>query len=103
MQALINLLVRLHRHECTAHAATGQMSPRERAALQKRLTLARHAIPRYVLSQYDTLKRREPVLGECSAALAMAAFVAAYRKAPTRRRRALATFACPRAATQKRK
>lgn len=103
MQALIDLLVRLHRHECTAHAAGEQMSPRERAALKQRLALTRHSVPGYVLSQYDTLKQREPVLGECPAALAMAAVVAAYRQAPTRRRQALSHFTCPRHAAQTRK
>ena len=103
MQVLIDLLVRLHRHECTAHAAGEQMTPRERVALQRRLALARHSVPRCVLHQYDTLKRREPVLNECSTALAMAAVVAAYRTAPSRRRQALSSFSSARRAAQSRK
>ena len=103
MQAIIDLLVRLHRHECTAHAAGEQMTPRERAALQRRLALARHSVPRCVLNQYDALKRREPVLGECSTALAMAAVVAAYRQAPSRRRRALSSFSSARRGVLSRK
>jgi hypothetical protein len=92
MQAIIDLLVCLHRHEYTARAAGHEMSPRERSTLQTQLTLVRGIIPQYVLRHYELLKRREPVLDECPAALAMATLVSVYRALPARKRRAMSSL-----------
>lgn len=92
MSAIIDLLVCLHRHETTARAAASQMSPRERSALQIQLALVRDTIPKFVLSHYESLKREEPVLDECPAAIAMATLVSAYRALPPRKRHSLTSF-----------
>ncbi len=92
MQALIDLLVSLHRHESTARTAGQQMSPRERFTLQTQLSLVRDTIPKCVLNQYEQLKRSEPVLSECPAALAMATLVSTYRALPVRKRRTMTSF-----------
>jgi hypothetical protein len=92
MQTLLDLLICLYRHERTARAAGRQMSPREQCALEKRLTLVRGTIPTYVLDHYELLKRNEPELGDCPAALAMATLVSAYQSLPARKRRAMTTF-----------
>lgn len=92
MPAIIDLLVCLHRHETTARAAARQMSPLERSALQFQLALVRDTIPKFVLSHYESLKRKEPVLDECPAAIAMATLVSAYRALPARKRHALTSF-----------
>lgn len=92
MPAIIDLLVCLHRHETTARAAGRQMSPRERTALQIQLELVRGTIPKFVLNHYESLKRTEPVLDECPAAIAMATLVSAYRALPARKRHSLTSF-----------
>ena len=92
MQALIDLLVCLRRHEYTATTAIEQMSPREQSALKMQLALVRTTIPKYVLKRYDRIKRNEPVLVECPAALAMATLVSVYRSLPTRKRKTMSSF-----------
>lgn len=92
MQAILDLLVCLNRHESTALTAAQQMSPREQTALETRLALVRSTIPKYVLAHYDLLKESEPELGECPAALAMATLVSVYRALPARKRRAMTSF-----------
>jgi len=92
MQTLIDLLVCLHRHESTARAAARQMSPRERCLLETQIALVRDAIPKRVLDRYDRVKRREPVLEQCPAAMAMATLVSVCRTLPTQKRRNLNSF-----------
>lgn len=92
MQAMLELLVSLHRHERTVERAARQMSPLERTALDMQLELVRSTIPKYVLDHYELLKESEPVLAECPAALAMATLVSVYRALPARKRRSLSSF-----------
>ncbi|HWQ91524.1 MAG TPA: hypothetical protein VN673_07615 [Clostridia bacterium] len=68
------------------------MSPRERCALQTQLDLVRDTVPKYVLDHYELLRRSEPDLGECPAALAMATLVSVYRALPARKRRTITSF-----------
>lgn len=92
MQAMIDLLVSLHRHESTARMASPQMSPREQYILQTEIQLVRDSIPKYVLEHYDLLKESEPILDECPSALAMATLVSVYRALPARKRRTMTSF-----------
>jgi hypothetical protein len=92
MQAMIDLLVSLHRHESTARAALPQMSPHEQAVLSTEIDLVRDSIPKYVLEHYNLTLRSEPELGECPGALAMATLVSVYRALPAKKRRAMSSF-----------
>jgi hypothetical protein len=92
MQAMIDLLICLRRHEWTARTAAAQMSPRERTALRIQLDLVRDSIPEFVLGHYERVQRRQTVLDECPAALAMATLVSAYQALPPRKRHSLHSF-----------
>ena len=92
MQAMIDLLICLERHEHTADTAMRQMSPGERSALGTQTDLVRGTIPNHVLRHYKRVKRAEPDLAECPAALAMATLVSAYRALPSRKRHSLTSF-----------